>query len=94
MCAERVRGGDGDGNAGVRVDRGVVAGSAGCEYICDTCGSVFLSTSDDVLEMSVLRGVKGGDGVCEMCMGLARNGVGGEWIRIGLYQYCRNKGSV
>ena len=38
----------------------------------------------------VVRGMRGGDGVCEMCMYLARGDVGGG----GLYQSCGNKGSV
>ena len=42
-----------------------------------------------VLEMSVVRGVRGVGGVCERCMCLARGGVG-----FGIYQYCRNRGSV
>ena len=40
-----------------------------------------LSSIGDVLEMSVVRGV---GGVCDMCMCLARGGVGGEggeWVR-------------
>ena len=40
-----------------------------------------LSSAGDVLEMSVVRGV---GGVCDMCMCLARGGVGGvgsEWVR-------------
>ena len=40
-----------------------------------------LSTTGDVLEMSVVRGV---GGVCGLCMCLARGGVGGEggeWMR-------------
>ena len=31
--------------------------------------------------MSVVRGMRGVGGVCEMCMCLARGGVGGEWMR-------------
>ena len=38
-------------------------------------GSGVLSSTGDVLEMSVLRGA---DGVYDMCMCLARGGVGGE----------------
>ena len=34
-----------------------------------TCGSSFVSTTDNVLEMSVVRGIRL---VCEMCMCLAR----------------------
>ena len=59
---------DGDGNAGVGAGGGVVAVSAGCEYIGGTRGSGAVSTADDVLEMSVVRGVCE---VCEMCMCLA-----------------------
>ena len=42
---------------------------------------VQVSSTGDVLEMSVVRGV---GRVCDMCMCLARRGVvgeGGEWIR-------------
>ena len=49
--------------------------------MCGTCGSGVLSSTGDVLEMSVVRGV---GGVCDMCMCLARGGVGGEggeWMR-------------
>ena len=44
-------------------------------------GSGVLSSTGDVLVMSVVRGV---GGVCDMCMCLARCGVGGggvEWMR-------------
>ena len=40
-----------------------------------TRGSGVMSNTGDVLEMSVVRGV---GGVCDMCMCLARGGVGGE----------------
>ena len=43
-------------------------------------GSGVLSSTGDVLEMSVVRSVCG---VCDMCMCLARGGVGGvavEWV--------------
>ena len=66
MCAVRVSGG------------GVVAVSA---CMSGTCGSGVLSSTGDVLEMSVVRGV---GGVCDMCMCLARvvaGGEGGEWMR-------------
>ena len=43
-----------------------------------TRGSAVLSSTGDVLEMSVVRVV---GGVCDMCMCLARGGVGGEWMR-------------
>ena len=54
---------------------GVVAVSA-----C-MCGTSVLSSTGDVFEMSVVRGV---GGVCDMCMCLARGGLGGEggeWMR-------------
>ena len=46
-----------------------------------TRGSGVLSSTGDVLDMSVVRGV---GGVCDICIGLARGGVGGEggeWMR-------------
>ena len=49
----------------------------GCEYIGGIRGSGIVSSADDVLEMSVVRGVIGVVGVCEMCMCLSRDGVGG-----------------
>ena len=58
-----------DGNAGVISVSACMSG---------TCGSGVLSSTGDVLEMSVVRGV---GGVCDMCMCLARGGVGGEWMR-------------
>ena len=48
MCILRVRGSKGDGNAGV---------SQECDYIGGTRGSGVVSTDDDVLEMSMVRGV-------------------------------------
>ena len=50
------------------------------EYMGGTRGSGVLSSAGDVLEMSVVRGV---GGVCDICMCLARGGmggVGGEWV--------------
>ena len=73
---------------------GVVAVSA---CMCGTRGSGVLSSTGDVLEMSVVRGV---GGVCDMCMCLAQGGVGGEGGRIdeiigfGLHQSCGDRGSV
>ena len=43
-------------------------------YMGSTRGSCVLASASDVLEMSVVRGV---GGVCDMCMCLARGGVGG-----------------
>ena len=69
MCCE------GDGDAGVGSGGGVVTVSA---CMCGTRGSGVLSSTGDVLEMSVVRGV---GGVCDMlCMCLARGGVGGERV--------------
>ena len=45
--------------------------------MCGTRGSGVLSSTCDVLEMSVVRGV---GGVCDICMCLARGGVGGEGV--------------
>ena len=58
-----------------------------------TRGSGVLSSTGDVLVRSV-------GGVCDMCMCLARGGVGGEGggvderIGFGLYQSCGDRGSV
>ena len=57
-----------------------------------TRGSGVLSSTCDVLEMSVVVG-----GVCDICLCLARGcvgGEGGEWIGFGVYQSCGNRGSV
>ena len=43
-----------------------------------TRGSGIVSSTADVLWMSVVRGIRGVDAVCEVCMCLARSGVGGE----------------
>ena len=63
---------EGDGNAGV--------GSGGSVVVVSACMSGtrslgVLSSTGDVFEMSLVRGVCG---VCDMCMCLARGGVGGE----------------
>ena len=55
---------------------GVVAVSA---CVSGTRGSCVLSITGDVLKMSVGRGV---GGVCDMCMCLARGGVGGEGVSV------------
>ena len=67
---------EGDGNAGVGFGGGVVAVSV---CMSGTRGSGVLSSTGDVLEMTVVRGA---GGVCDMCM--ARGGVcgeGDEWMR-------------
>ena len=65
---------EGDGNAGVWSGGGAVVVSA---YMGGTRGSGVLSSTSDVLEMSVVRGV---GGMCDMCMCLARGGVGWEML--------------
>ena len=67
---------EGDGNAGV--------GSGGCVvvvsvYMGGTRGSGVLSSADEVLDMSVVRGV---GGVCDMCMCLARGEAGWEVLGV------------
>ena len=52
-----------EGNAGVGYGRGIVMVSA---YMGGTRGSAVLSSTGDVLEMSVVRGV---GGVCDMARG-------------------------
>ena len=71
MYAERVRGCNGDENAGGTGEDGV-AMSAGSEYMGGTRGSGVVSSTDDV------RGVRGGvvGGVCELCMSLVQGGEG------------------
>ena len=56
-------------------DGGVVV-SAG--HVRCMCGSGIVSSTADVLWMSVVHGMRGVGGVCEMCMCFARGGVGGE----------------
>ena len=51
-------------------------------HVGDTRGSG--SVSSAVLWMSVVRGMRGVDGVCKMCMCLARGGVG-----VSVYCACR-----
>ena len=63
-----------DGKAGLGSGGGVVVVSA---CMSGTHGSGVLSSTCDVLEMSVVRVVAG---VCDMCMCLARGGVGGERV--------------
>ena len=50
--------------------------SAVYEYMGGTRGSCVVATDNDVLEMSVVRGVCTVGGVCEICMCLAQGGVG------------------
>ena len=47
-------------------------------HVGGTPGSGIVSNTADVLGVSVVRGMRGIGGVCEMCMCLARGGVRGE----------------
>ena len=47
----------------------------GFEYMGGTRGSGIVSSTPNVLEMSVVRGVRGVGGVCEMCMCMCWFGV-------------------
>ena len=57
----------------------MVVVSAG--HVGGTRGSGIVSSAANVLLMSVVRGMRGVGGVCEMCMCLARVGVGREGVR-------------
>ena len=59
---------------------GVVAVNTGCECIGGTHCSSVLSSADDVLEVSVVHAVRGIGELCEMCMCLARDEAGSEWV--------------
>ena len=49
-------------------------------HVGATRGSGIVFSAADVLVMSVVRGMRGVDGVCEMCMCMAWGGVGGEGV--------------
>ena len=49
-------------------------------HVGGTPGSGIVSSAADVLWMSVLRGMRGVGGACEMCMCFARGGVSGEGV--------------
>ena len=56
-------------------------------HVVGTRGSGIVSSVTDVLWLSLVRVMRGVSGVCEMCMCLARSGVGGkgsEWIGFGV----------
>ena len=61
-------------------------------HVGATRGSGIMASAADVLGISVVHGMRGVGGVCEMCMCLAKGCVGGE--RFGLYQSCGNRKSV
>ena len=42
--------------------------SAGCECMGDTRGSGVVSNAESVFDMSAVRGLRGVDGLCEMCL--------------------------
>ena len=48
---------------------------------CSTRGSGIVSSAAGVLWMRVVRGMRGVDGVCEICMCLARRVVGVELVK-------------
>ena len=80
-CVCMLRGYEGDGNAGV--GEGAV-GVVSVGHVGGTRGLGIVSSVADVLEMDVVRGMRGVGGVCEIFMCLARGGVGGmgvEWMR-------------
>ena len=54
--------------------------SAWHEYVGGGRGSGNVSSVADVLGMTVVRGMRGVGGVCEMCV-FGSGGVGCEWIR-------------
>ena len=49
-------------------------------HVGGTRGSGIVSSAADVLWMSVVRGMRGVGGFCEMYMCLARGSVGGEGV--------------
>ena len=61
----------------VLVMGGGVVVSAWHNNVDGTWGSGIVSSAADVLWMSVVRGMRGVGGVCEMCMCLSRGSVGG-----------------
>ena len=63
------------GNASVGDGLGVAVVGAG--HVGGTRGSGNVSSTADVLWMSVVRGMRGVGGVCEMCMWLAH----GAWVQ-------------
>ena len=76
MCCEC----EGDGHDDVDAGEGVVAVKAWCEDMRGRRGSGIVSSAYDVLEMSVVHGVRGVRGWCEMFMCLVLGGVPGEGV--------------
>ena len=59
---------------------GVVAVSVRHEYVDGTRGSGIVSIAADVLRMSVVRGMRGFGGVCDMCLWWGGGGGGVLWV--------------
>ena len=72
---------------------GVVAVSAGHEYVGSTRGLGIVSSTADVLWMIVVSGMRGVGVVCEMCVFGSGRCVD-KRTGFGLYQSCGNKWSV
>ena len=81
---ERVRGCEGDVNAGVVDGVGVVAVCAEHEYVCGIRGSSIVSSAADVLWMGVVRVMRVVGGVCKIsiCLDRGCEGVSGyeNWV--------------
>ena len=69
---------EGDVNTAVVDGGGMVVVITG--HVGGTRGSSIVSSEANVLGMSVVRGMRGVGGVCDMCMYLARGGVEGEGV--------------
>ena len=72
---ETVRECEGDDSAGMWDEEGVIAVSEGHEYMGGAHNSSIVSSAYDVLEMSVVGGMRG---VCE-CMKCVCVGLGAGW---------------
>ena len=59
-----------------------VCGEGRAGHVGVTRGSGIVSSAPDVLGMSVVRGMRGVGGVCEICMRLARRGVNSEYLHL------------
>ena len=71
----------------------MVAVIVACEYMGGIHGPGVVSNTDDVIVMSVVRGMRCLCGVCVKCVcAFGSGGMGGESIGIEFYQSCRNRG--
>ena len=59
---------EGDNNTGGEDGGGLVVMSAEHEYMGGTCGSGSVSCADYMIEISLVRGMRGVGGLCEICM--------------------------